>query len=114
MDGFTNMLLTIALVITAILVVQALRTRFRPGLRQLPGPRLAPYSRLWNLSTAAGGNSHKTFRKLHEKYGKVVRTGPNHVAIADPAMIPVLYGTNNKFLKVGSGNLWAYYSILDL
>ncbi|KAI9835132.1 MAG: hypothetical protein M1819_002501 [Sarea resinae] len=53
---------------------------------------------------AARGNAHESFRKLHERYGKVVRTGPNHVAISDPAMIPVIYGTNNRFLKTNFYN----------
>lgn len=89
-----------ALLLSLVWIVSTLRVRFRPGLRKLPGPRLAAYSRLWNVKTAASGNAHESFRRLHKKYGKVVRTGPNHVAIADPAMIPVIYGANNKYLKV--------------
>ena len=92
----------IAIFLSSIWLSHTLYVRFRPGLRQLPGPRLAAYSRLWNVVNASQGNAHESFQRLHEKYGKVVRTGPNHVAIADPAMIPVIYGTNNKFLKVGS------------
>jgi len=90
----------IAIIIAVVYVVETLRVRFRPGLRQLPGPPLAAYSRLWNIFNAAGGKSHKTFQELHQRYGKVVRVGPNHVSIAEPAMIPIIYGTNNKFLKV--------------
>jgi hypothetical protein len=52
------------------------------------------------MKTAASGDAHKVFQRLHRKYGKVVRTGPNHVAIADPAMIPIIYGIKNNFLKV--------------
>lgn len=81
-------------------IVHALRVRFRPGLRKLPGPKLAAYSRLWNVKTAASGDAHEIFRRLHKRYGNVVRTGPNHVAIADPALISIIYGTNNKYLKV--------------
>jgi hypothetical protein len=91
---------TLITILLVLFVSHSLYVRFRPGLRQLPGPRLAAYSRLWNLLTASRGDAHETFQKLHQKYGKVVRTGPNHVAIADPTMIPVIYGTNNKFLKV--------------
>ncbi|TVY36452.1 Pisatin demethylase [Lachnellula occidentalis] len=80
-------------------IANSLRVRFRPGIRKIPGPRLAAYTRWWNVKNAASGDAHQSFRRLHEKYGKVVRVGPNHVAISDPAMIPVIYGTNNKFLK---------------
>ncbi|TVY44107.1 Pisatin demethylase [Lachnellula subtilissima] len=89
----------VSIVLVAMLVAKVLRSRFRSGLRQLPGPYLAAYSPLWNITNAASGDSHESFRKLHEKYGQVVRTGPNHVAIADPAMVSVIYGTNNNFLK---------------
>jgi hypothetical protein len=85
---------------TLILVVNTFGIRFRSGLRKLPGPTLAAYSRLWNILTASSGQAHSIFQELHLRYGKVVRVGPKHVAIADPKLFPVLYGTNNKFLKV--------------
>jgi hypothetical protein len=85
-----------ALLLSLTWIASLLRVRFRPGLRNIPGPRLAAYSRLWNVRIAASGDAHESFRRLHEKHGKLVRVGPNHVAISDPAMIPVIYGTNNK------------------
>lgn len=72
----------------------------RPGLRQLPGPRLAAITRLWNLTNVIGGNAPKNFRKLHEKYGRIVRTGPNHVSISDPAAVPEIYGILSTYAKV--------------
>lgn len=94
----TYLLFTVAIIL--VYVVNKLRLRFRSGLRHLPGPRFAAYSRLWNIRTAASGDSHRNFQALHQKYGKVVRVGPNHVSISDPAAIPIVFGTNNKFLKV--------------
>lgn len=91
----------ILLLLSLIWIASLVRVRFRPGLRSIPGPRLAAYSRFWNVKNAASGDSHKSFQRLHEKYGKVVRVGPNHVALSDPAMIPIIYGTNNRYLKVG-------------
>jgi hypothetical protein len=83
-----------------IWIASLLRLRFRSGLRNIRGPRLAAYSQLWNVKIAASGDAHESFQRLHKRYGKLVRVGPNHVAISDPAMITVIYGTNNKFLKV--------------
>jgi hypothetical protein len=87
------------LLLLLIWIASLLRLRFQPGLRNIPGPRLAAYSRLWNVKIAASGDAHESFQRLHRRYGKLVRVGPNHVAISDPALIPVIYGTNNKFLK---------------
>jgi hypothetical protein len=40
------------------------------------------------------------YRKIHEKYGPIVRVGPNEVSVADPTMIPRIYGIGSKFTKV--------------
>ncbi|KAH8666053.1 cytochrome P450 [Tricladium varicosporioides] len=45
------------------------------------------------------GNAPQTYRELHKKYGPIVRTGPNHVSVSDPEMIPVIYGTGSNFRK---------------
>jgi hypothetical protein len=47
-----------------------------------------------------GGNAPVGYRTLHQKYGPIVRVGPNHVAVSDPSAIPVIYGLGSKFMKV--------------
>ncbi|KAF2836261.1 putative benzoate 4-monooxygenase [Patellaria atrata CBS 101060] len=37
--------------------------------------------------------------EAHRKYGKLVRIQPNHVSIADPNAIQIIYGHGNGFLK---------------
>lgn len=76
------------------------RTAHKAGLCSLPGPRLARYSNLWRLRNGASGQAPRNFQDLHKTYGKVVRTGPNHVSISDAAIIPVVYGVSSKFVKV--------------
>lgn len=74
-------------------------------LRSLPGPlagRISAYFRVWLLST---GRGPIIYWELHKKYGPVVRTGPNHVSLSDPAMIPVIYDVKGKFFKVGQERL---------
>lgn len=46
------------------------------------------------------GDSPQNYRKLHDKYGKIVRVGPNHVSVSDSAEIPKIYGVGSKYLKV--------------
>ena len=38
--------------------------------------------------------------KLHEKYGSLVRIGPNHVSFSDASLIPQIYSISSKFHKV--------------
>ena len=75
-------------------------TFFRKGLRTLPGPLLARFSGLYRLSITMNGDSPQNYRKLHDKYGKIVRVGPNHVSVSDSAEIPKIYGVGSKYLKV--------------
>ncbi|KAI0267695.1 high nitrogen upregulated cytochrome P450 monooxygenase 2 [Gloeopeniophorella convolvens] len=61
-------------------------------LAQYPGPYLARLSKVWLAIIAAGGKQHIHFRKLHERYGDIVRVGPNELSIRDASIIPSLLG----------------------
>jgi hypothetical protein len=45
---------------------------------------------------------HIQTKKLHEKYGPVVRVGPNHLDLDLPELIKTVYGTDGKWKKVMS------------
>jgi hypothetical protein len=96
--GFS--LLAIASIIGIASIVKSVATALKPGLRSIPGPVIARFSKLhraWNISK---GNAPVFYTKLHEKYGPIVRTGPTTVDISDPAAVAIIYGINSKFLKV--------------
>ncbi len=57
---------------------------FHP-LRSFPGPLLQRASVLpWAMQHASGTQAFCT-QRLHDKYGPVVRIGPNHLSFTDPA-----------------------------
>ncbi|KAJ9611683.1 hypothetical protein H2200_004867 [Cladophialophora chaetospira] len=89
------------LLVVGLLVLSLIYNRLRPGLRSIPGPPVAAYSKLWRLHDVWKGHAHMTAINIHNKYGPVVRIGPNHVSIADPSMIPIIYGTKENFTKTG-------------
>lgn len=66
---------------------------FHP-LARYPGPVLARVTRFWAFSKALGGKHHLMYHQLHEKYGDVVRTGPDHLFIRDVKAVPVVLGAN--------------------
>lgn len=74
----------------------------RPGLRAVPGPFVARFSGLYRLYMSYSGQGPLHYRRLHEKYGKLVRVGWNHVSVSDPSMIPIIYGAGSKYLKVSN------------
>jgi hypothetical protein len=89
------------LVVAALLLYSLLRNKLRPGLKSIPGPPIAAYTKLWRLYDVYRGHAHTTAIALHKQHGPVVRIGPNHVSISDPAMIPIIYGTKENFTKTG-------------
>jgi hypothetical protein len=71
-------------------------------LKSIPGPFLAAFTDLWRWRA-----QQKTLFwgpalvQLHEKYGKLVRIGPNHISVSDPKAVNQVYGTHPVWVKVG-------------
>ncbi|KFY41502.1 hypothetical protein V494_02966 [Pseudogymnoascus sp. VKM F-4513 (FW-928)] len=96
----TARLIAVVLIfITVSYTVSCLFSYFRPNLCQLPGPFLARFTRLWKVYINLKGDSHLTYQKLHDKYGPIIRTGPNSVSIGDAAMIPEIYLQGSLYQK---------------
>ena len=83
--------------ILAIVLLRQLFTWY--SLRKIPGPLLAASTDLWRAYYFNNGRLASKLHALHEKYGPVVRTGPNHVSVSDPAGVPLIYGTNPVWVK---------------
>jgi hypothetical protein len=78
----------------AALILSAVAYRLSPlhPLAKYPGPWQSKVSRLWALKIASGGDQHRYYHTLHEKYGPVVRTGPNHLHVREQRAVPVVMG----------------------
>jgi hypothetical protein len=70
--------------------------------RQIPGPAVASVSNIPRLVWSWSGKPHEVHIRLHKRYGKIVRLGPNCISIGDPREISKLYGTGSNMLKVSS------------
>jgi cytochrome P450 len=68
-------------------------------LRSFPGPFLARISKFWTCHIHVGGEYHRELRKLHKKYGDILRVGPDELDINDVEAIKQLYGTSSKMIK---------------
>lgn len=82
--------------------------RYCPGLRRIPGPWHATISDFDRLRSCASGLQMYHHLRLHEKYGPLVRIGPNHVSFADTELIPIVYSIGSRFYKSD------FYSIFDI
>ena len=72
---------------------------FGGPLGSIPGPLDARFSRLWMMKHTWDGDMHRTMIKMHQKYGSLVRTGPNEVSVVDLSAIKKIYAAGTKFTK---------------
>ena len=97
--GPEDLVMSLLLLIAVLGVVSTALTRYRAGLRSIPGPFLASISNLDRLWSCCSGEQMNYHLKLHDKYGPLVRVGPKHVSFSDSSLIPTVYGISTRFWK---------------
>ena len=68
-------------------------------LSSIPGPFAANFTDLWRYWSQNSPGHASRLVELHRKHGKLVRIGPNHISISDPASVPIVYSTNPTWAK---------------
>ncbi|KAL6246465.1 hypothetical protein RBB50_006701 [Rhinocladiella similis] len=68
-------------------------------LASVPGPFLAGFTDLWRWKAQNSRGYSARLVRLHQKYGNLVRIGPNHISISDPNAVAVVYATNPVWQK---------------
>jgi hypothetical protein len=91
--------LRIALTYDLVLALSIITYRLSPfhPLANYPGPVLAKVTRFWAAEKVIGGNQHIVSHSLFEKYGDVVRTGPNHLIFRNASAIPIIHGPKDRW-----------------
>ncbi|KAF4228494.1 hypothetical protein CNMCM8980_001760 [Aspergillus fumigatiaffinis] len=95
--GLRNLLTAFILSSATTLLCHLLRTYWR--LRTVPGPLWAKITNLQRLWWVLTGRAHEIHTSMHEKYGPLVRIGPNVVSVSDPEYISVVYPAREGFPK---------------
>jgi cytochrome P450 len=70
-------------------------------LHHIPGPLFAKSTQLFQFYSLFRGRPRVDQRRLHERYGNVIRIGPNEVSIADTLALSAIFGA--KSWKKGKG-----------
>ncbi|KAI0265982.1 high nitrogen upregulated cytochrome P450 monooxygenase 2 [Gloeopeniophorella convolvens] len=88
----------------ALIIFYTVAYRLSPWhpLAKHPGPVLARVSKLWSAMISAQGKQHIYYKNLHERYGDVVRIGPNELSIRDATIIPSVLGPGG----LAKGPMW--------
>lgn len=90
-------ILLLLLAAAAVAVVQLAASALK--LRGVPGPFMAHFTDVWRFRAMRSKGWSSCLVSLHRKHGKLVRIGPNHVSVSDPAAIPIVYGTSPVWVK---------------
>ncbi|KAF4541323.1 Cytochrome P450 [Lasiodiplodia theobromae] len=78
----------------------AIRRLFLSPLRKFPGPWQARLSKFYHWYLESKNlQLFEEVRKMHEKYGDFVRTGPREISILRPSAIPLIYGGKSPCQK---------------
>ncbi|KAI4594437.1 hypothetical protein KJ359_008225 [Pestalotiopsis sp. 9143b] len=79
------------------LYVYAFRSWYR--LRHVPGPFLASISGAWMVKKALSGRFHEHLKDVSEKYGSLVRIGPNELLSTDPEVLRMMSAARSPYTK---------------
>jgi hypothetical protein len=68
-------------------------------LRHIQGPFLASFSYVWGTSVAFTGRIDRIFGAEQEKYGSIMRIGPDAIAIYDPETLFRINGARSTYSR---------------
>ncbi|KAI1324777.1 cytochrome P450 [Xylariaceae sp. FL0255] len=68
-------------------------------LRHVPGPVLASVSSAWMVRKSLSGQLHIHLREVSEKYGSLVRIGPNSLLSTDPEVVRMMSAVRSPYTK---------------
>ncbi|KAF5862062.1 hypothetical protein ETB97_012209 [Aspergillus alliaceus] len=109
----TSYYLIVGAILAAIGIPLLLLQLWDP-LSSVPGPFWARWSPLWMVRHALRGDMHQTMIQMHDKYGSLVRTGPNELSTSDPDAIQQIYGPGSRFRKSDWYSVWQGRRKFDL
>ncbi|KKA24841.1 Benzoate 4-monooxygenase [Rasamsonia emersonii CBS 393.64] len=80
------------------LLVYIIYQRFLHPLAKYPGPFLASLTDLWQVHQFMTLKQPYHLTELHEKYGPIVRYGPDKLSITDESSIPLIYQKGSRMM----------------
>ena len=86
--------------LSALAIARLLFFRYKKGFSKYNGPFLASFTDLWRVFHTHSNMNKPPMIDLHEKYGDIVRVGPNILSFGNPEAIKDIYGVGKAWNKV--------------
>ena len=93
---FTNSAFAALSGLLAIYLTYTLYTILTSPLRNVPGPFVARFTKLWYLAHVRRGRFEQENIALHRRYGPIVRIAPDHYSLDHPDAVRAVYGLGAK------------------
>lgn len=87
--------------LVALAVTRLLFFRYKHGFSKYKGPLLASFTDMWKMFYAYSRKYQPPMIDVHEKYGDIVRLGPNSISFSKPEAIKDIYGAGKAWDKSG-------------
>ena len=98
----------------AYLLYTFIDSLFLNPLAKIPGPKLFALTRLRLAYEDYVGTRTRTFAKLHQKYGPVVRVGPNEVIFNTMSALRTIYGAGSGFERTDFYRMFDVYGRMNM
>ncbi len=95
-----NVAVWFALALLLWTLLSKLYRAYASPLKDVQGPWLARFTRLWYAKSAYSRQGHKINMDLHKKYGPIVRIAPNEYSIDDLEAAKIIYRSRDPLVKV--------------
>jgi hypothetical protein len=89
-------LATGGILLLAVLLFYIIYQRHFHPLAKYPGPFLASLTDLWQVHQFLSLQQPYNLTKLHERYGSIVRYGPDKLSITHESAIPIIYQKSGR------------------
>ena len=106
--------LAVVVLATAYWLYQIVASLFFSPLAAIPGPKLYALTGLRLAYDDYTGSRTRNFVKLHEKYGPVVRVGPNEVIFNSVSALRTIYGAGSGFERTDFYRMFDVYGIKNM
>lgn len=102
LDFYTSLKATSIIVssyASALFASMVIYRKYFHRLRHYPGPWMAGATKLWHVWQCRTGQNHIVIENLVQKYGPLIRTGPEELTYVDPAVPPAVDGPGSLCTK---------------